>query len=105
MFNSWTDENESNLRRMERKGMAKYDDFKIIFKSAPIVNSPFAMLTKLPPELQQSIKDAFFSIDKNDPEAFQVMTDGQQQLWVPTDNAAYDGIVELNKFVDTLRKA
>ena len=33
------------------------------------------------------------------------MTDGKQQLWVPTNNAAYDGIVELNKFVDTLRKS
>lgn len=105
VFNSWTDENESNLRRMERKGMAKYDDFKIIFKSNQIVNSPFAMLNKLPAELQTGIKDAFFSIDKNDPEAFQVMTDGQQQLWVPTDNAAYDGIVELNTFVDKLRKS
>ncbi|MCX7351166.1 MAG: phosphonate ABC transporter substrate-binding protein [Alphaproteobacteria bacterium] len=105
VFNSWNDEEESNLRRMERKGMAKYDDFKIIFKSAPIVNSPFAMLTTLPPDLQSSIKDAFFGIDKNDPEAFQVMTDGKQQLWVPTNNDAYAGIVELNKFVDTLRKS
>jgi phosphonate transport system substrate-binding protein len=103
-FNWWNDENESMLRRMERKNMAKYDDFRIIFKSDQIVNSPFAMLTTLPAELQTSLKDAFFSIDKNDPEAFQVMTDGQQQLWVPTDNAAYAGIVELNKFVDTLRK-
>ncbi|MEI7598232.1 MAG: phosphonate ABC transporter substrate-binding protein [Aestuariivirga sp.] len=105
VFNAWNDENESNLRRMERKGMAKYDDFKIIFKSEPIVNSPFAMLTKLPAELQTAIKDAFFSIEKNDPEAFQVMTDGKQQLWVPTNNEAYAGIVELNKFVDTLRKS
>ena len=105
VFNSWNDENESNLRRMERKGMAKYDDFKIIFKSEPIVNSPFAMLNKLPAELQTAIKDAFFSIEKNDPEAFQVMTDGKQQLWVPTNNEAYAGIIELNKFVDTLRKS
>ena len=34
-----------------------------------------------------------------------MITDGKQQLWVPTNNAAYDGIVELNKFVDTLRKS
>ena len=32
-FNWWNDENESMLRRMERKSMAKYDDFRIIFKS------------------------------------------------------------------------
>ena len=104
-FNWWNDENESMLRRMERKSMAKYDDFRIIYKSDQIVNSPFAMLTTLPADLQKGIKDAFFSVDKNDPEAFQVMTDGQQQLWVATDNNAYQGIVELNKFVDSLRKS
>ena len=104
-FNWWNDENESMLRRMERKNMAKYDDFRIIFKSDQIVNSPFAMLTTLPAELQTAIKDAMFGIDKNDAEAFQVMTDGQQQMWVPTDNNAYQGIVELNKFVDSLRKS
>ena len=60
-FNWWNDENESMLRRMERKDMAKYDDFRIIFKSDQIVNSPFAMLTTLPAELQTGIKDAFFS--------------------------------------------
>jgi phosphonate transport system substrate-binding protein len=104
-FNWWNDENESMLRRMERKSMAKYDDFRIIFKSNQIVNSPYAMLTTLPAELQTAIKDAMFSIDKNDVEAFQVMTDGQQQLWVPTSNDDYKVIVELNTFVDSLRKS
>jgi phosphonate transport system substrate-binding protein len=104
-FNWWNDENESMLRRMERKNMAKYDDFRIIFKSDQIVNSPFAMLTTLPAELQASIKDAFFNIQKNDPEAFQVMTDGEQQLWAPVTNADYQVIIDLNTFVDTLRKS
>jgi phosphonate transport system substrate-binding protein len=104
-FNWWNDENESMLRRMERKNMAKYDDFRIIFKSDQIVNSPYAMLTTLPAELQASIKDAFFNIQKNDPEAFQVMTDGEQQLWAPVTNADYQVIIDLNTFVDTLRKS
>ena len=104
-FNWWNDENESMLRRMERKTMAKYDDFRIIFKSNQIVNSPFAMLNTMPADLQASIKDAFFNIQKNDPEAFQVMTDGEQQLWVPATNAEYQVIIDLNTFVDTLRKS
>jgi phosphonate transport system substrate-binding protein len=104
-FNWWNDENESMLRRMERKTMAKYDDFRIIFKSNQIVNSPFAMLNTIPADLQASIKDAFFNIQKNDPEAFQVMTDGEQQLWVPATNAEYQVIIDLNTFVDTLRKS
>jgi len=104
-FNWWNDENESMLRRMERKSMAKYDDFRIVFKSSQIVNSPYAMLNTLPAELQTAIKDAFFSIEKNDPEAFKVMTDGEQQLWVPSTNADYQVIIDLNTFVDTLRKS
>ena len=58
------------LMRMERKNMAKYDDFRIIFKSDMIVNSPDAYLTTLPDELAPKIRDAFFNIGKKDPEAF-----------------------------------
>jgi phosphonate transport system substrate-binding protein len=101
-FNWWNDENESMLRRMERKNMAKYDDFRIIFKSDQIVNSPYAMLTTLPAELQASIKDAFFNIQKNDPEAFQVMTDGEQQLWVPAGFA--HGFLTLSEHAEVLYK-
>jgi phosphonate transport system substrate-binding protein len=104
VFNWWNDDNESMLRRMERKGMAKYDDFRMIFKSDQIVNSPVAMLSDLPDELKAQIKDAFFNVVKNDPEAFQVLTDGEAQVWAPTSHADYEVIVELNKFVDTLRK-
>jgi phosphonate transport system substrate-binding protein len=103
-FNWWNDENESMLRRMERKDMAKYDDFRMIFKSDQIVNSPVAMLSTLPDDLRAQIKDAFFNIGKNDPEAFQVLTDGEAQVWAPASHADYEVIVELNKFVDTLRK-
>jgi phosphonate transport system substrate-binding protein len=103
-FNWWNDENESNLKRMERKSMAKYDDFRIIFKSDIIVNSPFAYLTTMPDELRASIRDAFFGIVDKDKAAFEKMTDGQQQLWQPTSHKEYEGIVDLNKFVDALRK-
>jgi phosphonate transport system substrate-binding protein len=103
-FNWWNDDNESMLMRMERKNMAKYADFRIIFKSDQIVNSPYAYLTTLPEELRKSIYGAFYSIDKKDKAAFDVMTDGQQQMWVPTSHKDYEGIVELNKFVDALRK-
>lgn len=103
-FNWWNDENESMLKRMERKSMAKYDDFRIIFKSDIIVNSPYAYLTTMPDDLRKSIYDAFYSIEAKDKAAFDVMTDGQQQMWVPTSHKDYEVIVELNKFVDALRK-
>jgi phosphonate transport system substrate-binding protein len=103
-FNWWNDENESMLMRMERKNMAKYADFRIIFKSDIIVNSPTAYLTTLPEELRTAIREAYFNVEKKDPEAFKILTDGQKQIWQPAKNSDYDVIMELNKFVDALRK-
>jgi phosphonate transport system substrate-binding protein len=103
-FNWWNDENESMLKRMERKSMAKYDDFRIIFKSDMIVNSPVAYLTSLPEELRTAISNAFFNVGTKDPEAFKTLTDGEAQVWTPTSHKDYEVIVDLNKFVDALRK-
>lgn len=103
-FNWWNDEQESNLMRMERKGMAKYADYRIIFKSGQIVNSPIAYLDSLPEDLKVAIRTAFFSIEKNDKAAFDKIYEGKQRVWEPVTNAAYDEIIALNKFVDELRK-
>lgn len=103
-FNWWNDEQESNLRRMERKGMAKYDDFRIVFKSQMIVNSPMAMNADLPADLKTAIRTAVLDIATNDKAAFEKATDGKARPWEAVDNKAYDIMVELNKFVDDLRK-
>lgn len=102
--NWWNDEQESNLRRMERRNMARYDDFRIIFRSEQIVNSPTAMLSTLPQELKDAIRTAFFALAEREPEVFRRMTDGQLRPWEPVTNAAYQPIVELNRFVDNLRR-
>ncbi|MCO6418336.1 phosphonate ABC transporter substrate-binding protein [Siccirubricoccus sp. KC 17139] len=102
--NWWNDENESNLRRMERKGMAKYDDFRIIFKSDQIVNSPMAYLTTLPAELRTAIRTAVLELPKKEPETFNRIYDGKARPWEPVANSAYDPIIELITFVDGLRR-
>ncbi len=56
-FNWWNDEKESNLLRMARKGMAKVEDFRIIFKSELIVNSPMAYLSTSAAEPQGRDQD------------------------------------------------
>jgi phosphonate transport system substrate-binding protein len=103
-FNWYNDENESLLMRMDRKGMAKFSDFKIVFKSDIIVNSPMAYLSNLPADLKAKIRDAVYNFATNDPEGFKKATDGKAQPWAPVDNKAYDTMIELNKFVDQLRK-
>ena len=102
--NWWNDETESNLLRMERKGMAKSADFRIIYKSDQIVNSPFAVLSDMPADLKKGIADAIINVATKDAAAFQKATDGKAKPWAPVDNKAFDPIIELNTFVDGLRK-
>ena len=102
--NWWNDEQESNLQRMARKNMAKAEDFRIIYKSEQIVNSPMAYLTDLPEELKAKIRDAVLNLATKDKVAFDKIYEGKQGPLVAVDNKAYDPIIELNKFVDDLRK-
>jgi phosphonate transport system substrate-binding protein len=102
--NWWNNESESNLRRMERKGMAKYDDYRIIYTSDLIVNSPFAVLSSLPPELKKAFTEIMLAIPEKNPELFQKLYQGKRKPWQTTTHEAYLPIIELNKFVDELRK-
>jgi len=103
-FNWWNDENESNLLRMARKGMAKAEDFRIIFKSELIVNSPMAYLTALPADLKAAIRKAVLEVAEKDKAAFDTIYEGKQLPFQPVSHKEYEPVVELVKFVDDLRK-
>ncbi|WP_426954925.1 phosphonate ABC transporter substrate-binding protein [Muricoccus radiodurans] len=102
--NWWNDEQESNLLRMERKGMVRAADFRIIFKSDQIVNSPVAYLNTLPDELKAAIRTAVLEVHRADEAAFNRIYEGKQGPLEAVDNAAYEPIIELNRFVDNLRR-
>lgn len=103
-FNWWNDEQESNLLRMSRKGMVKADDFRMIFKSDQIVNSPVAYLASLPSDLKAKIRDAVLHVHERDKAAFDKIYEGKQGPFAVVDHKAYEPVIELVKFVDTLRK-
>jgi phosphonate transport system substrate-binding protein len=103
-FNWWNDEKESNLLRMARKGMAKAEDFRIVFKSEQIVNSPMAYLASLPADLKAAIKKAILELATEDKAAFDKLYEGKQLPFEAVDHAAYEPVVEMIKFVDSLRK-
>jgi phosphonate transport system substrate-binding protein len=103
-FNWFNDERESNLMRMVRKNMVKAEDFKVIFKSDQIMNSPMAVLSDMPADLKKAIQTAVLTIAQKDKPAFDRITDGKARPWEAVDSKAYDPIIELNKFVDGLRK-
>ncbi len=103
-FNWWNSDDDSNLSRMANKGMVKKDDFKIVFRSEKIPGSPYAYLSNLPPELKTAIRAAFFNAPKNDKAAFDRLSDGKSPGFAPAQHSDYQVTIELQKFVDNLRK-
>lgn len=102
--NWWNAENDSNLTRMASKGLAKTEDFRIVYKSDLIPNSPYAILASLPPDLKAAIVKAFMESPTKAKAAFDKLSDGKDREFKTVDAAYYEPVVELIKFVDALRK-
>ncbi len=104
--NWWNSSAVSNLKLMEEKGIpgVKTSDYRIIYKSDPIVNSPIAYLSHMPDDLKRAIREAFYNIEKNDKAGFEKFSQGQFRPWLPVEHKEYEPVVELIKFVDNLRK-
>jgi len=102
--NWWNADNDSNLTRMANKGMAKKEDFRIVFKSALLPGSPYAYLTDLPDELKTAIKTAFIDAPAKDKAAFERLSDGKDREFVPVAHKDYADTVEMIQYVDEMRK-
>lgn len=102
--NQWFSENDSEVTRMADKGMVKKEDFRVIYKSDQIVNSPLAYLDSLPADLKKKIEQAIFDFAKKDKAAFDKFSNGKYEPFQPVSHDAYLPVIELNKFVDALRK-
>ena len=102
--NWWNADDDSNLSRMVAKGLAKKDDFRIIYKSELIPNSPYAYLDSLPADLKAAIWKAFQEAPTKNKAAFDKLSDGKDKEFIPADAKYYEGVVELIKFIDSLRK-
>ncbi|WP_315837165.1 phosphonate ABC transporter substrate-binding protein [Bradyrhizobium prioriisuperbiae] len=110
--NQWTNDDDSTLQQMLTKGMLKNadgtpmkkTDFRIIHKSAPIINGPYAYNSDLPEDLKAAIAKAFQDAPTKNKAAFDRLSDGQKKGFHPATTKDWDGTVELIKFVDSLRK-
>ena len=102
--NWWNSDDDSNLTRMVTKGLVKKDDFRIISKSDLIPNSPFAYLADMPADLKASIWKAFQEAPTKAKAAFDKLSDGKDREFKQVDAQYYEPVVELIKFIDSLRK-
>ena len=102
--NWWNSDTDSNLTRMVTKNLAKKDDFRVIYKSDLIPNSPYAYLDSLPADLKAAITKAFFDAPTKAKAAFDKLSDGKDKEFTKVDAKYYEPVVELIKFIDQLRK-
>lgn len=103
-FNWWNSETDSNLTRMVNKNMVKAEEVRMIFKSPLIAGSPYAYLTSLPQPMKDAIVKAFMDSPKDAKVAFDKLSDGKDLGFKAVTHADYQPIVELQQFVDQLRK-
>jgi len=103
-FNWWNSDQDSNLSRMVSKGMVKKDDFKIVFRSDKIPGSPYAYLTSLPADLKAAIRKAFEDAPTKGKEALAKLSDNKSPGFAAAQHSDYKVTVELQTFVDNLRK-
>ncbi len=103
-FNWWNSETDSNLTRMVNKNMVKAEEFRSIFRSDLIAGSPNAYLTALPADMKAAIAKAFMDAPKADKAAFDKLSDGKDLGFKAVTHADYKAVVDLQEFVDQLRK-
>jgi len=102
--NWWNSEDDSNLARMVTKGLVKKDDFRMISKSDLIPNSPYAYLADMPADAKADIWKAFQEAPTKAKAAFDKLSDGKDREFKQVDTKYYEPVVELIKFIDSLRK-
>src|SRR5215471_1270136 len=102
--NWWNADDDSNLTRMVAKGMAKKEDFRVIFKSSLLPGSPYAQLSTLPDDLKAAIAKAFADAPSKDKAAFDRLSDGKDKEFVPVTHKDYAETVEMIQYVNDLRK-
>jgi phosphonate transport system substrate-binding protein len=103
-FNWWNSETDSNLTRMANKNMVKLSDVKIVFRSDMIAGSPNAYLASLPADLKAAIAKAFAEAPQKAKAAFDRLSDGKDLGFRPVTHKDYEAIVELQKFIDDMRR-
>jgi phosphonate transport system substrate-binding protein len=102
--NWWNADDDSNLTRMVAKGMAKKEDFRVIFKSSLLPGSPYARLSTLPDDLKAAIAKAFADAPAKDKAAFDRLSDGKDKEFVSVTHKDYAETVEMIQFVNDMRK-
>jgi phosphonate transport system substrate-binding protein len=94
---SWTNEERSNVARMESKGMIPKGMIRYIWKSPKLPNSPWTMHTDLPAALKVDIRAALLALPTADPLAWNDLTDGKSKGVEEVTHADFEPVIRMIK--------
>lgn len=94
----WRNDEYSNPKRMEMKGMIEPGKWRIIWKSPKLPSSPWAVPTYLPEGMRRDISDALFNMPTADPEAWQALTMGKMKAYRRVSHEDYEPIVRMIQY-------
>jgi phosphonate transport system substrate-binding protein len=91
----WTNEERSNVSRMEGKGMIAKDQIRYVWRSPKLPESPWAMHADLPADLKADLRAALIAVPTADPQAWRELTDGQSKGLLEISHRDYEPIVRM----------
>ena len=94
----WRNEEYSNPKRMEMKGMIEPGQWRVIWKSPKLPSSPWAMSTHLPEQMRRDVTEVLFNMPTADPEAWKVLTTGKANGYRRVTHKDYEPIVRMIEF-------
>jgi phosphonate transport system substrate-binding protein len=100
----WTNEESGMVQRLESRGMIPKGSVRVIWKSPLIPASPFCVRANLPQEMQDAVKDAFFSMKDKAPDIWKALTDGKVARYAPARHEDYLDVVAVLEELEKERK-
>ena len=91
----WNNERYSSFQRMEIKGMIEAGAVRTIWKSPLLPDRPWTVHADMDEPLREQVKAAMLSLPKEDPEAFQRLTDGLVEDFREVTHEEFVDVIEM----------
>jgi phosphonate transport system substrate-binding protein len=100
----WTNEERSNVTRMEGKKMIPAGQIRYIWKSPKLPSSPWAIHTDLPASLRSDVGAALVALPTSAPQVWKDLTDGQSKGVQEITHAEYEPVIRMIKANQVARR-
>jgi phosphonate transport system substrate-binding protein len=100
----WTNEERSNVTRMEGKNMIPAGQIRYVWKSPKLPSSPWAIHTDLPASLRSEVRAALVALPTSAPPVWKDLTDGKSQGVQEITHTEYEPVIRMIKANQVARR-